>query len=65
MESISMGWPEWIITIMILVALIVRIAKANGWRPKNEDMSNAAWTASCFVYPALWFGMLYWGGFFS
>lgn len=60
----NMGWPEWIIVTLIAIGVITRMAKATGWRPK-DNASNGAYSFSIIAYPALWLGLLYWGGFFQ
>ena len=62
--NIVMGWPEWIMVVMVGLGVALRAAKANGLRPADTS-SDAFWATSCFTYPAFQFGILYWGGFFS
>lgn len=62
--NIVMGWPEWIMVVMVGLGVALRAAKANSWRPVDTS-SDAFWTATCFTYPMFQFGILYWGGFFS
>lgn len=62
--DIAMGWPEWIMVVGVSLGVIVRMAKATGWRPKY-DTSNGVYAVSIITYPVFTLGMLHWGGFFS
>lgn len=61
---LALGWPQYIVLVVIFLGLVLKIAKANGWRPIDKT-SDVQYAVGCFTYPAFWIGMLYWGGFFT
>lgn len=64
MENITIGWPQGIFIVIIFLKFIILVAKANGWRPVDKS-TDAAYAVTCFTYPMITVGLLYWGGFFT
>ena len=62
--DLVMGWQQWFFVAVIAIGTIVRMAKATGWRPDVDTTGNGAYAFSVIAFPALWFYVLYSGGFF-
>ncbi len=58
-----MGWPEWIAVALMAFGVFVRfaLAKLDG----ESNQVKIGYAIGVVGSPILWFGILYWGGFFS
>jgi hypothetical protein len=59
--EISMGLPEWIVIVMIIIATVSKCYQISKLQSKEEITGAAIGTV---LYPIVWVGLLYWGGFF-
>ena len=59
-----MGLPQIIFLVLVALLWVTRIFQLGGKISHNGSSKNQI-LVSIFVYPTVWIGLTYWGGFYN